>query len=372
MIQRSRTSAGRAPSRSRAGRRAAGRSRVPRPRLRSGSGGVEPASGSEMPGPASSTSQTSSPPVAHTRTTPCPSAVRDRVHRHLVRGEDGSRCRASGASPASSAAERTSSRACTQHAGKLERARSAGRGATGTRCSGSWRRAGCVIPAAGARSQTRRTSSSARDPRASGRRAGRSPPLRRRTALQRSVSGSAKRSGAVRLSTIQDSSSSSDSSWPGPSRRSRRTRAPAGRPGQEREVAVAGDEADVVDDELGGRRRVVEPGEDEHRRLLHRPADVDRLLLVRRAARGRAPLRRPRSPTRRLSTSPAAPSSVCSVTSTTVRRKLGSNSAGEASRSLPFNESTLHILVDPLVGSAHARRVAADYRRRTDGGEARE
>ena len=42
----------------------------------------------------------------------------------------------------------------------------------------------------------------------------------------------------------------------------------------------------------------------------------------------------------RLSTSPAAPSSVCSVMSTTARRKFGSSSAGDAIRSWPSSVST--------------------------------
>src|SRR3954447_11641427 len=42
----------------------------------------------------------------------------------------------------------------------------------------------------------------------------------------------------------------------------------------------------------------------------------------------------------RLSTSPAAPSSVCSVTSTTVRRKFGSSSPGDATSSCPCKLAT--------------------------------
>src|SRR5204863_6999984 len=45
----------------------------------------------------------------------------------------------------------------------------------------------------------------------------------------------------------------------------------------------------------------------------------------------------------RVRTSPAAPSSLCSVTSTTARRKFGSSTAGEEMRRCPRSDSTAEL-----------------------------
>ena len=78
---------------------------------------------------------------------------------------------------------------------------------------------------------------------------------------------------------------------------------------------------------------------DDHRRRLHRPADehvlvgLDQALELGRGVRDGCV-------DGRLRTTPIAPSSLCSVISTTVRAKFGSTSCGDAIRSCPRSEST--------------------------------
>ena len=100
---------------------------------------------------------------------------------------------------------------------------------------------------------------------------------------------------------IQSSRASSSSSWPGP---------PAGVAGEDarapqRDLVVVddllllvleGEEADVAGDELRRRLGLLVLGEHEHRRRLHRPADVDGVLGAGEVLEVRAPPRRPWCP----------------------------------------------------------------------------
>src|SRR5262245_50009370 len=68
----------------------------------------------------------------------------------------------------------------------------------------------------------------------------------------------------------------------------------------------------------------------------------------------------------RLSTSPAAPSSVCSVTSTTVRRKFGSSSDGDATSRCPRSDSTFPLLPSNATGRSVPADELAVRRRQRD------
>src|SRR5919206_1443035 len=69
----------------------------------------------------------------------------------------------------------------------------------------------------------------------------------------------------------------------------------------------------------------------------------------------------------RLRTSPAAPSSLCSVTSTTVRRKFGSRRPGDATRSCPVRLGTRRQRDEEAAVVVVRGKEVADHRLRVAG-----